>query len=191
MRSLTAFSILALSLVVGCNEKDPDSNSSSSASAKSGAGATVSVKRLDFPGTEEGAQALVAELVKPGADVASLSASLRPDPKDYAAVFEGDAASKVEKSHSKMWDDGKAVFKPKEGQTATLVSSQTTDKMKSGDTGNCPGGYKDAAAQMKAGLTVYCFKFVQPGESRGMAFDGLVHVNGHWAIFPKPFAALK
>ena len=31
---------------------------------------------------------------------------------------------------------------------------------------------------------------VLPGESLGMAFDGLVHVNGHWAWFPKPWRAL-
>ena len=43
------------------------------------------------------------------------------------------------------------------------------------------------AAQIKPGLKVYRFKFVEPGEDLGMAFDGLVNVNGHWRIFPKPW----
>ena len=44
---------------------------------------------------------------------------------------------------------------------------------------------------MKSGLTVYAFKFVKPGETLGMAFDGLVWVNGHFAIFPKPWRFLR
>ena len=30
---------------------------------------------------------------------------------------------------------------------------------------------------------------VKPGETLGMAFDGLAFVNGHWRIFPKPWRA--
>ena len=31
------------------------------------------------------------------------------------------------------------------------------------------------------------FKFVKPGQTFGMAFDGLVYINGKWCIFPKPY----
>ena len=46
------------------------------------------------------------------------------------------------------------------------------------------------AGQLQSGVTLYRFKFVKPGEGLGMAFDGLVHVNGHWVIIPKPWRAL-
>jgi hypothetical protein len=39
-------------------------------------------------------------------------------------------------------------------------------------------------------LKIYRFKFVEPGKDLGMAFDGLIYVNGHWRIFPKPWRAL-
>ncbi len=52
-------------------------------------------------------------------------------------------------------------------------------------------GYKDAAPQMKSGFTVYCFKFVEPGAKIGTAFDRLIFVNDHWAIFPKRWVALQ
>ena len=41
--------------------------------------------------------------------------------------------------------------------------------------------------KIEPGHTIYRFKFVQPGKNIGMAFDGLVKVNGRWVIFPKPW----
>ena len=34
------------------------------------------------------------------------------------------------------------------------------------------------------------WKFVRPGEPSGMAYDGLVWVDDHWAWFPKPYRVL-
>ena len=54
-----------------------------------------------------------------------------------------------------------------------------------------PAGWKEVAAQLKPGLRIYAFKFVVADQTLGMAFDGLVQVNGHWRIFPKPWRALR
>jgi hypothetical protein len=53
-----------------------------------------------------------------------------------------------------------------------------------------PGGYKDVLAHMKPGIPIVRFKFVEPGKRLGMAFDGLVHVNGRWVLMPRPWRAL-
>jgi hypothetical protein len=173
MRTVFAISLLALSMAVtGCKR-----------------GATVT--HPAFPGTADGAKALLNEYVKPGADVSALSKSLRPDPDDYAAIFAGDAAKKVQSVMDPAWANGGVLIKPAHpGQTEMFILSATTDELKAGSP-NCPGGYKDAAQQMKSGLTIYCFKFVEPGSKTGTAFDGLIFVNGHWTIFPKPWHALK
>ena len=34
------------------------------------------------------------------------------------------------------------------------------------------------------------FKFVEQGETLGLAFDGLIFVNDHWVFMPKPWRAL-
>ena len=39
-------------------------------------------------------------------------------------------------------------------------------------------------------MTWWRWKFTKPGEDLGMAYDGLVFVNGHWAWFPKPYRAI-
>ena len=141
------------------------------------------------PATEEGAKALLAEFVKPGADHAALSRQLRPTADDYKAVFEPDLAAKAESVYGPAWDGGQLVVAPKAGQTEVKVFSATSEELKgwTGGASEFPGGYKDVAAQIKPGLKVYRFKFVEPGEDLGMAYDGLVNVNGHWRIFPKPW----
>ena len=50
-----------------------------------------------------------------------------------------------------------------------------------------PGGYQKVKDFFKPGLTVYRWKYTKPGETLGMAYDGLIFVNNHWAWFPKPW----
>jgi hypothetical protein len=145
-----------------------------------------------FPGTEAGATSLLKEFLKPGADHAALSKQLRPTTADYAAVFEADSGAKVAAIYDPAWEGGQMVVAPKPGQTEVKVFSATSDEMKSwsGNAAEFPGGWKDAAAKLKPGLKIYRFKFVEPGKDLGMAFDGLIYVNGNWRIFPKPWRAL-
>src|SRR3954471_21813854 len=94
MRTVFAISLLALSIAaVGCKKG-------------------VTVTHPNFPGTADGAKALLAEFVKPGADLSSLSKSLRSDPGDYAAVFVGDAATKMQTVMDQAWTNGQILLKP-------------------------------------------------------------------------------
>jgi hypothetical protein len=104
-------------------------------------------------------------------------------------VFEPELAAKAESVYGPAWDGGALVVAPKPGQTEVKVYSATSDELKgwTGGASEFPGGYKDVAAQLKPGVKIYGFRFVEPGQSLGMAYDGLVNVNGHWRIFPKPW----
>lgn len=147
-------------------------------------------ERLAFPGTREGAQALVDGLVRPDADHAATLRALRPEPRDYEAVFVGEAAARVRAASEGLFAEADAL-RPREGQTATLLRSVTTEELRDGKSHGCPLRYDDVALHLAPGLTIYCFKLVKPGETVGTAFDGLVFVNGHWALFPKPWRALS
>jgi hypothetical protein len=131
--------------------------------------------------------------LKPGADYAALTKPLQPTAEDYKAIFKDDAAGKLETHYQKMWADPNASIKPNEGQTQLLLYSATTEEIAAGqgDAPNFPGGYKKAVEVMKPGVRWYRFKFVKPGETLGMAFDGLVFVNGKWRFFPKPWRGLE
>ncbi len=149
--------------------------------------------KLDFPGTADGAKALLAKFVAEGADTAALTAALRPTAADYAAVFVGEAAKQAESAYGPAWEAGQLVVRPKPGQSEVLLFEATTDQIKAGDEAakDFPGGYAQVTDKLQPGVTVYRFKFVEPGKDIGMAFDGLVHVNGRWTIFPKPWRALR
>ena len=51
-----------------------------------------------------------------------------------------------------------------------------------------PGGYKAVLPHLKPGNAIVRFKFVKPGETHGMAFDGLIHVNGALGADPETLA---
>ena len=157
-----------------------------------GAGKT-STTGSAFPATDEGAMNLVKEFTKPGADYAALSKKLRPAKADYEAVFESDLAAKADAIYSPAWDAGQLVVAPKPGQSEVKISSATTDEMKSwtGAATDFPEGWKEVAPKLKPGVKIYKFKFVEPGKDLGMAYEGLVNVNGNWRIFPKPWRAMN
>ena len=155
-------------------------------------GSTAILAGETFPGTDEGANKLAKEFLKPGADCAALSKQLRPTTADYAAVFEGDFGTKVAAVWNPMWDAGQMVMAPKAGQTEVKISSATAEELKAGTGGasELAGGWKEVAPKMKPGLKVYRFQFLEPGKTAGMSFDGLIFVNGNWRVFAKPWRAL-
>ena len=146
-----------------------------------------------FPATDEGAKNLLAEFIKPGADYVALSGKLRPTKADYEAVFQSEMAAKADALYSPAWDGGQLVVAPKSGQTEVKLASATTDEMKTwtGTAAEFPEGWRQVAPQLKPGVKIYRFKFVEPGKDTGMAFEGLAHVNGNWRIFPKPWRAMN
>lgn len=176
--------IFVLSLPA-CQEKisDPTRDANAQGGAQVG---------TDFPGNKEGAKALLLQFLQSGVDKAALTKKLRPTSRDYRTVFKGVTAKKAEAGYQAPWDQGKIIIRGKPGQTELLVWSATTQELQkgTGDSGSFPGGYAKIASNFKEGLTFYRFKFVKPGESLGFAWDGLIFVNGHWVIFPKPWRVL-
>ncbi len=160
--------------------------------ALTNSGIAAEEKTSAFPGTEAGAKSLLQEFLKPGADLPALSKQLRPTAADYAAVFDADLSAKMESTYGPAWDGGKIVIAPKPGQSELKLFSATSDEMKSwtGSAHDFAGGWKQVAPKLKPGVTIYRFKFVEPGKDLGMAFDGLIYVNGNWRIFPKPWRAM-
>jgi hypothetical protein len=138
---------------------------------------------------KDGAMKLLKDLNKGTLD----GTSLQPQQEDYEAVFVGESADKARNVYSAVWATGQIKIKGKKGQSEILLWSATTEELstKTGDSKAFPGGYAMIADKLNPGLTWYAFKFVESGKKIGMAYNGLVFVNGHWAIFPKPWRALK
>ena len=163
--------------------------------AACGGGQLVSEK---FPGTKDGAKALLTEFLKPDADRKKMTMDLRPTKEDYRVFYADEAtADRAEKFFDKLWSSGDAVVAPKEGQTELKLFSATTEQLGAlvpeGEAAEFPSGMQSLAAtnNLKPNQTIYAFKFVKPGETTGMAFEGLTHINGKWRLFPKPWRFME
>lgn len=111
----------------------------------------------------------------------SLLAGMRPSAaeiKEIAADAESAQTLQkyVETVYGKLGGIG-SLAKP--GQTEILVNQ--------GD--GLPGGYKKYASHFRPGLAIYGFEYVAPGETAGMAYDGLIKLNGRWVMIPKAWRA--
>ncbi|CAN5656297.1 hypothetical protein BH09MYX1_BH09MYX1_03170 [soil metagenome] len=167
----------------GATESTPGSTST----AVSTTTATAATGSPTSEGTEADAKATLEKFLAPGADTSALTKELKPTSRDYATVF-GASAAKAEAYYTTLWSDPKLAVGPKSGQTALILFASTTDTVTKSP-GDFPSNY--TKAQLTAGMPIYAWKFVEPGKTIGMAFDGLVFVNGHFALFPKPWKATE
>lgn len=188
LHSIIAATTLAFA---GCN-KAPEADAKQTGAKDAGAAAAPAATVKDG-GTMEGATALLKKFLVPGADIATMSKALRPTTADYAKVFTADFAKKLEEMQKPLWEASPAAIAPKEGQTELKLSKATTDDFKNATDAakEFPGGYSKMGDKLLPGVTLFRFKFVKPGETLGMAFDGLTFVNGQWRIFPKPWRAAE
>lgn len=154
-----------------------------------------------IPGTAEGAKQLAQMFLDAKADKITLTKNLKPNLNDCKALFnDADIAAKAYQMYDEAFKEletQKTPIGPKSSdQTETLITGATSEELKKDTwTGavydHFPGGYHKVAPYLNPGLTIYQIKFVKPGESSGMRFDGFVYVNNHWVIFPKMWRIIK
>lgn len=144
-----------------------------------------------YAGTEEGARQLLTE-IRSG-DAKAMTQALRPGSADYKAVFVEDAAAEAEAGYEKLWSDPRAVISADPANSELLLSKATSEELQQWSgaaASDFPGGYRRIAAKLKPGLVVYRWKYVKPGETSGMSYDGLIFVGERWLWFPKPWRVL-
>jgi hypothetical protein len=139
----------------------------------------------------QAARLLLEPFLSTGADHATLATQLRPRPEDYEAVFEAAYAGVAREAYERIWDEMNPVPRPNAGQRELLLAAASSDKIRDeGAPRAFPGGFERVRHTMKPGRVWLCWKFVKQGERLGMAFDGLVRIDDHWAWFPKCWRVL-
>ena len=140
---------------------------------------------------EADGEKMLMTFLDPAADTRKLTLSLKPSAKDIKAIFKEPMASRLAPYLEQMFAKGKVA--PKPGQTRLISMFTTTSHLigKQPVLAKFPGGYKKVLKHLKPKIVVAQFRFVKPDETRGMAFDGLYHVNGRWVLIPKPWRVLE
>lgn len=143
-------------------------------------------------GSRADAERMLRRFLEPGADLAALTGALKPEPEDVRAVYAEPLAGRLIESYGTMFTPG-VQFGPKPEQTDLLVYHTTTGALKGGWPGDgaFPGGYGEVLRYFMGNQPIVRFKFVRPGETIGLAFDGLIYVNGRWVLMPKPWRSLE
>ncbi len=143
------------------------------------------------PGSEAEVRALLMQFYAPGADYRALTQALLPTEAEVLAVYAEPLGSAFWASLSTQMGPG-AAFGPKPGHNDILVVHTTTRALfdQQPVLKEFPGGYKDVLQYFKIDVPIVRFKFVTAGETLGLAFDGLIYLNGHWVIMPKPWRSL-
>ena len=142
----------------------------------------------------EGKQ-LLKKFLDPATDKAALTWSLKPRPEDVRAAYREPLASALIAGYDKLFKPGVAIGgKPGQTDMRTLFTHFSALQNGKKVLREFPGGYEKVLPYMitapGSDPVIARFVFVQPGETRGMAFDGLIHVNGRWVFMPKPWRVI-
>lgn len=122
---------------------------------------------------------------------AAIIETLRPRAEDYPRVFVPSVSDIACIAYTAMWNAPPKSF-AKPGQTEIIAHACDAESLTTENefSNHFPGGYRKIAQLLVPDVVWVAFKFVVPGESLGMAYDGLVRLGDRWAWFPKPFRHL-
>jgi hypothetical protein len=117
---------------------------------------------------------------------------LRPRIEDYALVFEPEFVDMARAAYQRIWQQSLAV-ETGPAQTEIRVAAAPAGLLQSENdlSRPFPGGYRGIAYCLNPRRVWVAWKYVEPGKSSGMAYDGLVWCDDHWAWFPKPYRVFR
>jgi hypothetical protein len=121
-----------------------------------------------------------------------MTRQLEPKPGDIERVFVPSVVDQVSLYYRLLWRKA-PVIAPNPGQTSVIVAGCAAGKIADPtDAGAAkfPGGFRRIAHLLVPDVQWFVWKFVEPGHQNGMAYNGLVHLDGRFAWFPKPWVAL-
>jgi hypothetical protein len=137
------------------------------------------------------ARTLLAAFLAPGAPHLQLTLALRPRDADYAVAFQPAYAAVAQQAYARFWDPGPPAIAPRSGQTELLLSAAPAERiLAEGPPPPFPGGFARATHLLRPGPVWFCWKFVRPGQTLGMSFDGLCWCDDHFAWFPRTWKVL-
>ncbi len=144
-----------------------------------------------FTKVAEGAYPLLASFIGAPNPV-ELSNALRPSAADFNAVFGPTIAAAARERYTELWDGGKLVISVPLESENVLIAACTAGGMSfpNAHSRHFHPGMAELCKQLNPRRTWLTWKYLKPGEERGLLHDGLVWIDDHWAWFPHPWEVL-
>lgn len=119
-------------------------------------------------------------------------AALRPQPGDCARVFEPPLDEVARQAYETLWAQPPKVAQALPGSRLEIHVAPAGLLLEDNALSrHFPGGYRRLAAHLEPSRVWVAWKVIERGAGSGMAYDGLVWIDDHWAWFPKPFRVLR
>jgi hypothetical protein len=118
---------------------------------------------------------------------------LQPRPDDYAKVFMADVVDAARARYEAFWS-GPVELRHPSGPRTWVMSHLAPAGMLADDnelSWKFPGGYRSIAPLLVPERVWVAWKYVVPGETSGLAYDGLVWCDDHWSWLPRPYRVLR
>lgn len=120
-----------------------------------------------------------------------LAAGLVPRPEDYALAFRPDAAAAARAAYAALWSSPPRPAAAPAGSRLEMHVAPAGMLADANELSRAfPGGYRAIAHLLDPHRVWVAWKLIPPGQDAGMAYDGLVWLDDHWAWFPKPYRML-
>lgn len=121
----------------------------------------------------------------------TLTAELRPRTEDYARAFHPAVADKARRAYEALWVSPPRVSSAPSGSQLRLNVAPAGMLAEDNELSrHFPSGYRAIATLLDPHRVWVAWKLIPPGKDAGMAYDGLVWLDDHWAWFPKPYRVL-
>ena len=147
------------------------------------------------PGSEADARRLVQGLLETGNDRLAAVQALRPHRDDYRSVFVGDQADLAEAGYREFWEERLTAFPPVSETTDIRLWRTTSDRLQSADASPAASPFssrwRDVAPHLQQGLEIWAFEVTASGDGSRVSTQGLIYINGHWVLIPKPWKVLQ
>lgn len=121
----------------------------------------------------------------------ALAVSLRPREDDWDRVFVPACADRAREAYAAAWPETPRVRRASAQARVRVYLAPAGMLATDNELSRAfPGGYRAIADHLQPQRVWAAWKVIEPGASAGMAYDGLVWVDDHWAWFPKPYRVL-
>ena len=122
----------------------------------------------------------------------AIARSLRPRDEDWGRVFVGPAAEVARRAYAAHAAGPHDLALPDAAQTELVCHLAPAGMLADENelSRHFPAGYQAVAHLLVPHRVWTRWKWVRPGETLGLAHDGLVWCDDHWAWFPRPYRAL-
>ncbi len=118
--------------------------------------------------------------------------ALKPHHDDYAKVFVDEMAEKALSAYKSIWSKDLDISYPSKDQSQLhiFIAPAGMLDLENELSKHFPLGYRSIAPILNPHRIWLAWKYMSIGQTSGLAFDGLVWLDDHWAWFPKPYRVL-